>query len=83
MPDQNDMPKAPRRVEEVGLIERARMAMGKNPISALMKLREQYGKENISAQTEGGEQTGTFQEWLTRKGYSMDKNGDVVSGSDS
>lgn len=79
----NELPKAPRRVEEVGLIERARMAMSKNPISMLTKLREQYGRENITAQTEGGENIGTFQEWLGSKGYTLDKAGNIVSGSSS
>lgn len=66
-----------------GIIDRVRQASGQNRVSLTQTLRVQYGKENTAAQMgdEGAADTGSWPEWLARKGYMLGKDGLVQAGS--
>lgn len=72
---------------DTGIIEKIRQmagaSVGTDRVSMTKQLRVQYGKENIAGQTGDSTETGTWAEWLVKKGYSLGKDGLVQSGGAS
>lgn len=72
---------------QTGIIDKIRQmagaSVGSDRISMTKQLRVQYGKENVAGQTGDGDETGTWSEWLVKKGYSLGKDGLVQSGDAS
>lgn len=61
-----------------GLIDVARQAFGGNRVSMTQKLRNQYTKQVVETQSDGGEAP-AWEEWVKQQGYRLDGNGLVVA----
>lgn len=67
-----------------GIVEKIRQmasdSVGSDRVSMTKQLRVQYGKENVAGQMGDIEDTGSWSEWLTNKGYSLGQDGLVQTG---
>ena len=69
---------------QTGIIDKIRQmagaSVGTDRVSMTKQLRVQYGKENVAGQTGDSEETGSWPEWLVKKGYSLGNDGLVQAG---